>query len=146
VAPEEPESELGEGGLAVEPAGLRHPLVEQHELLLGALARPQAQPAGLREETQKVRAALPRDVDAGRGHGREQLLASGAAPTGQGLDDHLPGPSRDRVGELQLRPPGGPPGQQPDVEQLGHPAQVLGRGQVEGAAHGPRTDHGPLVE
>ena len=86
VAAEEPQCQLTERLVAVEPARPGHPLVEEHEELLAVLRGTEAQRAGLRQVPEQVIAALTARGHAALGQDGDQRLPAHPAPAGQHAD------------------------------------------------------------
>ena len=84
MASEVAQGELSERLVTIEPAWVRHPVIEQGERLLAAIGRPEDKRAGLSEIPEQVVGALTCRTDAGRLEGGEKRVAGQDPATGQG--------------------------------------------------------------
>ena len=119
---------------------MRHPFPEQHHLLVVAPHRPEAQVAGLMQPAEQMHPALPGGGDPGRLERRKQLGAGGRSTALEQVGGDLPGAFCGRFVDSQLCVTGGQRLQRAGGGQAQHPADVLTRHQVQGAAHRPGSD------
>ena len=105
--------------------------------MLAAGHRPEAERRGLGQVPEQVVAALPTGLHAAVGECAQQLLPAQPSSTGERGDDDHPGLLDRLVGDAQLRAAGRRAREDPRAEESDQPREVLGRAQVEGAAHRP---------
>jgi len=116
------------------------PLVDEYEKLLPTAYRSEAERAGLRQVPQQVVAALAGRADAALTPPGQQLVAPELVAARERVHGKLTGALDDSQVEVQLSAAGGGTDHRPRCRELEHPAEVLGRDQVQGAAHRPRSD------
>jgi len=119
---------------------VRNPLVDEHDQLLAATHRSEAQGSGLRQVPQQVVAALARGSQASLLPHSEQFAAPQLSITHQRLHGELVGTlERERV-QAELSAAGGGTGHHAWRGDAQHPGQILGDDKVQGAPHRPRLD------
>ena len=119
--------------------GARRPLVEQHERLLPALQRPEADQRALGQPHEDVIPALSRGLDALLLEQPHDLGAGQAPVAGQLGGQEVGAALEVGLREAQLLAAASLGGLEARDDQREQPAHVLGRGEVDGAAHQPRA-------
>ena len=127
-------------------ARVRHPLIQEHERLLGLVRRPPAEHSRLGQIVDEAIAALARRGDALLLPESHQLGSSDAAASRDRVDDDLVRQPEVPLIELEPAMPEGESGEHPLGRDLQHPAEIFRRDEMQCAAHRPGADDPARVE